>query len=171
MLSPSSSPRADEQATEYYGKFAEGFVGEFASIAEFHGGLDALVPRPAADAGALELCRREHCDVPPGGFGASDGVFTGANYGVTTTPRREWQFVADVGSEALGAGVDAQTGAHLGGRRRVDFREVQRHLRRELNASFRDAGFECELSPDEVAAIGLLDVEVIALILYTSPVR
>ena len=168
-------PASPGCAAGYYTNFTKGFEGTFASIDEWQGGLDALVPRGARAPGdsTLELCRREHCGVPRG-FGASDGEFTGDNYGVTTTPRLEWDFAYDpsaVPDGLMQAGVDAHSGASLGERRRVDWRDVQANLHALLNSSFEQAGFGYAVSEEAAAAIGLLDVEVIVLVLYTSPVR
>jgi hypothetical protein len=65
-----------------------GYVGQFATLSDFHRGPEALIgtPNPKVMQGMeAEHCRREN----------ADKQFTTPNYKVTTTPREEWEFVVN----------------------------------------------------------------------------
>ena len=89
---PSSRP-TPLQEQDIYAKFKSGFLGNFASLKDFRGGLLKLLGAPP-EHDALRAMWHEHCD-KASGFGASDVEFTWSTRGNTATPRNEWLHVTD----------------------------------------------------------------------------
>ncbi|CAK0788615.1 unnamed protein product, partial [Prorocentrum cordatum] len=77
-------------AEELNGKFAQDakFTMAFGGLNVFYGGLEALIGSPSAR--VLEAMVHEHCEEKD-----SSKEFTTGNYGVTTTSKAEWLFVAN----------------------------------------------------------------------------
>lgn len=108
-------------------------------ISDFHKGLTARIGNPSMD--FLAAMRAEHC--VKGGY---DYCFTTSNYSITTTPRKEWLQVVGDGSRVRQAVPLSEMGH---GR---ELKDVDRLL--QLDSSVR---------------AGLLECEVISLLMYTGP--
>ena len=74
---------------DYYSKFEGGFVGQFADVSAFHGGLDQMIGECRKD--ILKAIKEEHTAVSSG-FGASNQPFMTPNYNIMTTVAREFNF-------------------------------------------------------------------------------
>jgi hypothetical protein len=83
------SEPAQSRAREYYSKFDGGFVGHFADISAFHGGLDQMIGECRKD--ISKAIEEEHTAVRSG-FGASNEPFITPNYNIMTTVAREFNF-------------------------------------------------------------------------------
>ena len=120
-------------------KFQCGFVGDFASLALFRGGLLKLLgARPSPD--PLSAMSAEHCN-KVGDF-ASGSVFTTSNYCITTTPRDEWLHVADVeNAKRLPMGQDS-AGRNLGVREALSVDKLRATMLERIQASFVRVGWD-----------------------------
>jgi hypothetical protein len=157
-----------------YHKFQGGFVGNFADVKSFHGGLRGLLGR-ALQPEMFDAMEKEHC-AKQHGFGASRTVFTTTNYGGNeTTPINEWLHVVDPEhAPPLPKGMD-QNGRDLGTREKIPWQEFRSGMIEKLQHSFTEIGWSMEkvqsMTEDKLmATIGdLEDGEIIALRMYTGP--
>jgi len=95
-------------ASELHGRFVAGggFELEFGQLEAFFGGLEAVVGSPAPkvkDGMEAEHCSRDDSEVE----------FTVDNYGIVTTSKTEWVFVADPEGGQLGDTWPAERGDKL----------------------------------------------------------
>ena len=168
---------ASAHARNAGGKFSAPLRG--GTLDQFYEGVTSIVGEPPAD---LERgVEKEHLESAD-----SDRPFTTSNYGLTTTPRKEYELVksggkglktktirknGDQGVEHVV--VTSTQGACIGGQEQEDLRVV-RPL--EEYGDFREDGLLASHEPSErdtslqklVKAAGLVRVEVIVLILYTG---
>lgn len=149
----------------YYGKFDGGFVGSFADLRDFRGGLDKMIGPCRKD--VMEAIRAEHCDVLDG-FGASDQTFTSGSYQIETTPREEFKFVTEATGDDLQAGRDPE-GREMGIRKRMDCAVLFDEAAARITAAFKSQGYERTVTKRMLRKLNLLFEEVVALRLYTGP--
>jgi hypothetical protein len=112
-------PKHTAEADQYYSKFdGGGFMGTFADMKDFYGGLEKLIGdcrKDVATAMAEEHTQVAESIVKDGKdtkqFGASKVDFVTSNYGVRTRPEHEWGFIVDGNwSLEMDAGKDLSTG-------------------------------------------------------------
>ena len=142
---------------ERYVQAREGFELQYGSLHSFYGGMQAIVgpPHPRV----REQMEREHVEMVD-----SDEPFTAGNYGVTTTSRTEFWFVADPdrGLRELGlVEYPSEDASKLTGRARP---RVSRPL-----SSFGDEVLERNGLLTAERQAPLEELELLAARLYTGP--
>jgi WD40 repeat protein len=160
---------APEVSDEFYSKFTDGFIGSFAHMSDYYGGLEKMIGECQKD--LMKAMETEHCAVQAGDFGASTSDFTTSNYLVTTTPHDEWMFVVhpDKVEGDVNAGVDPNTGESRGVRTKIDASELHIGAAARITATFAERGWGICITDQQLAELPLLIEEVIALRLYTGP--
>ena len=119
-------------------KFNDCYKMACGSISDFHKGLTGRVGMPHLN--FKNAMRQEHCE-----RAGCDVEFTTGNYNITTTPKQEWQYIAE-----------SVPCPHLGHDRRIiPISELHQRHKRKVS---QDAEF-AELREEEV----------IAIVLYTGP--
>eukprot|EP01052_Picozoa_sp_SAG31_P002954 SAG31_NODE_108_length_24741_cov_6.933041_6_plen_310_part_00 len=161
-------PPGNDVSSNVFDKYSGGYEGSFADISAFFGGLDKLIGEPQKDVEAA--IEAEHCNVRAG-FGASDEYVTANNYGVTFSPHREWQFVADpLFLDPMPASVDKRTGRVKGLRRKVDIDMLMERAVSLIQNAFAELGWAKEaVTADLWEELKVQKAELIALRLYTGP--
>ena len=166
-----NAQQRDEEALDdpYYQKFEQGYVGVFADMQHYFGGLEHMIGECRKD--VLHAMEEEHCAVTGHVYGASHTSFTTANYRVTSTPAREWMFVVDPSAlEApLDAGFDSESGRDLGTRKPKPASDLLKNAAQLLSSSFAFKQCGIVVTQEQINALPLLLEEVIALRLYTGP--
>lgn len=167
-----SAAKTHERAStsdNFYGKFSAGYIGSFADMSDFYGGLEDMIGECRKD--LMKSMEEEHTKVSSG-FGASDTAFTTSNYMVSTTPRKEWQFVVDPGDVAdMDAGTDPATKKSRGLRQRLDIDDLYENAAQLISEAFSQNKLfqQVQVTPQDIIDQKLLKVEIIALRLYTGP--
>ena len=144
----------EKGADEYYGKFSLGFVGTFADLDVFHGGLEKLIGECSKD--VATAMKEEHQSVAPTvivdgaelmQFGASEVDFTTSNYSITTQPKQEWQFVVQPSTtEDLPAGMDIKTSRDLGLREKIEPAVLLANAAVRMTEKFAASGYGLQLT-------------------------
>ncbi|KAK3271242.1 hypothetical protein CYMTET_20401 [Cymbomonas tetramitiformis] len=141
-----------DAAQSLNGKFTlseSNFTYSYSDLATFFGGLVKVLGTPSVVPSLEENMRREH-------FACADSVteFTTGNYGITTTPKLEWEFVVN---PQPGRQYPCET-VHAQHPRRMAPLDNFLKVMETINAELAAAGHTT-----------LLREEVIALRLYTGP--
>ena len=153
----------------FYGKFSAGFIGSFADMSDFYGGLEDMIGECRKD--LMRAMTEEHTAVQSG-FGASHESFTTSNYMVSTTPRDEWLFVVDPESVPdMDAGTDPATKKSRGTRQRLNIDDLYDNAADLITKVFSQNKlfWQVTVTAEDLKEVKLLRVEVIALRLYTGP--
>jgi hypothetical protein len=126
------------------------FVGKFATLDDFHKGPEELIGTPNPK--IMQGMQAEHCL-----RGNSQKEFTTGNYNVITTPATEWEFV-----------VEPKEGvAYPHTPKDKTLWPIEKKWKGDNGREFEN--LEVLMAKKQVTLAGLLEMEVIALRLYTGP--
>ena len=155
---------------DYHYKFSGGFVGTFANMDAFFGGLSGLIGDCRKVIMFAFKLEEEHCSERTG-FGGSDAEFTTSNYKVTTTPKLEWLFVFSPEElhHDLTTGTDQENKRPLGIRKKVHWQYYLDNAAELISKFFEEAGHKIVVAQAEIQRLNVRKEEIIALRLYTGP--